>query len=166
MQNTFKLEIPNLAKLQKAFHSYPSIAGPEFKKGINVVLANIMKRATDEDGGIFQFRTPRSYRTGLLSLSFGNGIKLATDSNLSGSIGPTAWYAKYINNGLEKTWEIKVKNKKALANKKTGQIFGKSVIHPGIKANPFMQRIRDASADDANREMAGALQRVLTKLAV
>ena len=50
MKNTFKLEIPNLAKLQKAFHAYPSIAGPEFKKGINVVLANIMKRATDEDG--------------------------------------------------------------------------------------------------------------------
>lgn len=164
MNNTFKIEIPNLTKLQNAFRSFPSIAGPEFANGINVVLANIMKKATDEDGGIFQFRTPRSQRSGYLALSFGNGINLATSSKLSGSIGPTAWYAKYINNGLNKTWTIKAKNKKVLASK-NGQIFGKSVTHPGITANPFMQRLRDAIVDDANKEMASALERVLIKIA-
>jgi len=29
---------------------------------------------------------------------------------------------------------------KALANKKSGQIFGKSVNHPGTKANPYLEK--------------------------
>lgn len=36
---------------------------------------------------------------------------------------------------------IKAKNKKVLANKKKGIIFGKSVMHPGTRPNPFMQDI-------------------------
>ena len=34
---------------------------------------------------------------------------------------------------------IKVKNKKVLANKKKGLIFGKIVNHPGTTAQPFMR---------------------------
>lgn len=48
-----------------------------------------------------------------------------------------AKYAKFVHFGT-KPYVIKPKNKKALANKKAGIIFGKKVNHPGIKANPYL----------------------------
>ena len=165
MNNTFKIEITNLEKLQNAFKSYPSIAGPEFAKSINIVLQNILTKATDEDNGIFQFKTPRVRRTGYLSLSFGQGLRNATPSNLTGSIGPTVFYAKYVENGTP-AHIIRAINSKALANKKAGQIFGRVVHHPGTKANPFMERIRDINIETVNNEMSGALKRVVAQIAL
>jgi len=61
----------------------------------------------------------------------------ATSSEVK--IGNTAEvkYAKFVHFGT-KPYVIKPKNKKALANKKAGIIFGKKVNHPGIKANPYL----------------------------
>ena len=61
----------------------------------------------------------------------------ATSSEVK--IGNTAEvkYAKFVHFGT-KPYVIKPKNKKALANKKAGIIFGKRVNHPGIKANPYL----------------------------
>ena len=90
MADNFSIQITNLSKLQDAFGKAPELAREEFSKGINVVIANILKRATDEDGSsLFNFKTPRIKRTGMLSLSFGYGIGLASSNNLVGSIGPT-----------------------------------------------------------------------------
>ena len=48
---------------------------------------------------------------------------------------------------------------KALANKKSGQIFGKSVNHPGTKANPYLEKafseyISSASFVKAKEQLA------------
>ncbi|MCI6989388.1 MAG: HK97 gp10 family phage protein [Campylobacter sp.] len=47
-------------------------------------------------------------------------------------------YAKFVHDGT-KPYTISVKNKKVLANKKLGKIYGKKVNHPGIKANPYFK---------------------------
>ena len=48
-------------------------------------------------------------------------------------------YAKFVYFGT-RPHIIKPKKMKALANKKSGQIFGKSVNHPGTKANPYLEK--------------------------
>lgn len=49
-----------------------------------------------------------------------------------------AEYAKFVHEGT-KPYIIKPKNKKVLANKEAGVVFGKKVNHPGIKANPYLK---------------------------
>jgi len=47
-------------------------------------------------------------------------------------------YGKYIEFGTP-PHIIKPKDKKVLANKKKGEIFGKEVHHPGTRPNPFVR---------------------------
>lgn len=57
----------------------------------------------------------------------------------SGVVSATAKYASFVHGGTS-AHTIRVRNKKVLANQKTGQIFGRVVHHPGTRANPFMTR--------------------------
>ena len=59
--------------------------------------------------------------------------------NLKKEVGNTrlAPYAKFVHDGTA-PHVIKPKRMKALANVKTGQMFGKKVNHPGTKANPYL----------------------------
>ncbi len=193
MNATFKIEIPNLAKLQDAFRKAPQIASVEFAKGINSILSNIHKLAVDSDGGIFQFKTPRSSRTGHLNKSFSYGIRKASSNNLSGSIGPTAFYAKLVEfgtrphtitakngalaiplhggvymgtSGGERMAKVRVGRNARTAKAGTDVLFRKSVHHPGTQGNPFMERLRDASAGDANNQMSIALENIIKQIAI
>lgn len=47
-------------------------------------------------------------------------------------------YARSIEYGT-KPRTIRAKNKKVLANRKTGKVFGKKVRHPGTKARPMLR---------------------------
>lgn len=51
-------------------------------------------------------------------------------------------YAIFVHEGT-KPHIIRPKNKKGLANKKTGAFFGKEVHHPGTKANPYLKKAVD-----------------------
>lgn len=67
-------------------------------------------------------------------------------------------YAKFVYFGT-RPHIIKPKKMKALANKKSGQIFGKSVNHPGTKANPYIEKafseyIAGASFAKAKEQLA------------
>lgn len=53
-------------------------------------------------------------------------------------LGAATEYAEAVEFGTD-PHIIKIKNKKVLANKKKGLIFGKSVKHPGTEAQPFMR---------------------------
>jgi hypothetical protein len=134
-----QIEIKGLDKIVNALQKYPQISRPLFVRAINASLITIESVAHDP---VFEFRTPRGERTGLLEDSFAYGKRLAAESNLSGSVGPTVRYAKFVEEGTS-AHTITVRNKKVLANKKTGEIFGRTVHHPGTPANPFMERIAD-----------------------
>lgn len=67
-------------------------------------------------------------------------------------------YAKFVYFGT-RPHVIKPKKMKAFANKKSGQIFGKSVNHPGTKANPYIEKafseyISSASFVKAKEQLA------------
>jgi hypothetical protein len=84
---------------------------------------------------MFRFITPRAQRTGLLNLSFNEGIKLATESDLSGTIGPTKFYAIYVHEGTNR-----------------------------ITANPFMERLAKAVEPTAQDIWKNSLERLTQAL--
>lgn len=61
-------------------------------------------------------------------------------------------YTKFVYFGT-RLHVIKPKKMKALANKKSGQIFGKSVNHPGTKANPYFEKAKEQLASDVSEEV-------------
>lgn len=81
-------------------------------------------------------KTIAPYKTGNLK----RDIKVISYSHKKVVVGNTklAPYAKFVHYGT-KPHIIKVKKAKALANKKSGVVFGKKVNHPGTKANPYLK---------------------------
>ncbi len=80
------------------------------------------------------------YKTGNLK----KDIKVISYSHKKAVIGNTklAPYAKFVHFGT-KPHMIKIKKAKALANKKSGLVFGKMVNHPGTNANPYLKNAFD-----------------------
>lgn len=130
------VEIKNLKELTTVLKRYPDISAPRFAKAINAALATVQKNAIDQDGGVFQFKTPRALRTGFLSQSFGLGIKLANSGNLRGEIGPTAHYAIYVHEGSR-----------------------------GRSPNPFMVRIVKKAEKEINNHFADTLANITNLIA-
>lgn len=56
-------------------------------------------------------------------------------------------YGVYVHEGTA-PHQIRTRGRKALANKRTNQIFGRVVNHPGTKANPFLQRAVDNASGE------------------
>ena len=84
------------------------------------------------------------YKAGDLSIGVGNTMLVP--------------YAKFVYFGT-KPHIIKPKKMKALANKKSGQIFGKSVNHPSTKTNTYLEKafseyIASASFVKAKEQLA------------
>src|SRR5579872_2579686 len=158
---SIQLTVNGLSQIVAALKNYPSISSPVFADAINASLAVMKKNANDTN---FQFKTPRSQRTGQLAESFNRGINLATPGNLKGSIGPTVSYADFVYSGTQ-PHIIQAVNKKVLANTETGQIFGKIVHSPGSAANPFLDRILAASENQAQQIFQDAVNKVISNIA-
>ncbi|MFZ2152288.1 MAG: HK97-gp10 family putative phage morphogenesis protein [Minisyncoccia bacterium] len=71
-------------------------------------------------------------------------IKSRMVSSLRGEVWPTALYALFVEAGT-RPHIIRAVNKGGLANKRTGEFFGKVVHHPGTRANPFLKRAVEKS---------------------
>ena len=78
-------------------------------------------------------------------------IRSSLITKLRGAVISYANYSIFVHEGTA-PHEIRAVNKKVLANKRTGEFFGKVVHHPGTRPNPFMQR-----AYDINKERIGKL---------
>jgi hypothetical protein len=61
--------------------------------------------------------------------------------------------------------EIHAVNARVLANSRTGQIFGTVVHHPGTKANPFLERIMNASQPEITALFGQALDKITAQIA-
>ena len=107
-----EVTLNNFTELKNALANYRDISFPMLQQAINAATAEIHKQAVDPN---FQFKTPRSRRTGFLSLSFAYGLRRA-DASLTASIGPTAKYAVFVHEGTSR-----------------------------IAPNPFMDRIAEIS---------------------
>jgi hypothetical protein len=155
---SIEFTVNGLSQIVAALKNYPSISKPVFADTINASLAVLKKNANDTN---FQFKTPRSQRTGQLAESFNRGINLATPNNLQGSIGPTVNYADFVYSGTQ-AHIIQIRNKQVLANVDTGEIFGKTVHSPGSAANPFLDRILSVSEKETQQLFANAIDKVLS----
>ncbi len=164
-ETQFAIKIQNLDQLLASLRRYPVIVAPRIADAINKSLA-ILARSGDDS--TFQFKTPRELRTGYLQSTWGapgNGLALATPTNLSGKIWTNAGYAIYVHEGTG-PHVIQVRVKKVLANRKTGQIFGKTVHHPGTKANRFIPRIIDKAQGQINATFLVALNHIVEDIAL
>jgi len=128
-----KVNILNLDKLRANFDRAPSLALSYLSKATTASIFELEKQAIDKN---FQFRTPRSLRTGLLAQSFAYG-RYIEPGGLRGSIGPTVKYAPYVYFGTRR----------------------------GLQPNPYMDRIADAATPAINKHFTRAIDLFIGKLA-
>ena len=85
------IQVQGINDIKKAFDKRPEIVKRYINRAIEASIFEIEKEATDSN---FQFKTPRSLRTGFLQRSFKFGI---VTRDFFGSIGPTAEYASRVH---------------------------------------------------------------------
>lgn len=101
---------------------------------------------------------------------FGGGnlrqnIRSSLINKLKGVVVSGAQYSIFVHEGT-RPHEIRVKQKQVLANKRTGEFFGRVVRHPGTQANPFMQRAYDKNIYRINQlfmEVVDKVAKLITK---
>lgn len=85
------IEVKGISQLSSMYARRPKVVREYMNKAISAGIFEIEKQAVDSN---FQFKTPRSLRTGYLQRSFKFGIVLG---DLTGAIGPTARYARKVH---------------------------------------------------------------------
>ena len=146
----FSVTIPNLPKLQAALASFPAIAAPIVQSAIIGAQAILAK---------FTNATTVPIRSGYLVQNWGFEV-----GNFQARWFPKATYAPFVEFGTA-PHIIKAVNARVLANKKTGEMFGPIVHHPGTKANPFMERILSAAQPDIDTLFVSALDKINAQIA-
>lgn len=130
-----EMKIKNLEEVKRAFIQAPSKIGPEIKrairKSITLIQTNIQKEAPVSK----EVGHNANLRSKIVSYMVGD---------LTGVVESQASYSIYVELGTRPHIIVPV-NKRVLANKRTGQIFGKLVRHPGTAPNPFFKRGLDNS---------------------
>lgn len=144
-------EIKGLKEIQSALNQAPEIAKPIFQRAIEGTAAVFAKHT--------QKNNPVPWRTGALTQTF-----QFNPGPLRATWGPTRNYAIFVHEGTA-PHVITARNGKVLANKGTGQFFGKVVHHPGTKANPFMPKILAKAEKEVNQLFEQALEIFTNKLA-
>jgi hypothetical protein len=82
---------------------------------------------------------------------------------LRGIVQAGAKYAIYVHQGT-RPHDIFPVRKRALANVRKGQFFGKHVKHPGTKANPFMMRSVTQAMPQITNYFRQALSNILNRI--
>ena|SRR3990167_3924947 len=140
------IQIKGLDKLIKNFKGSPLLLKKEIGK-------------TVRDSELMLQRTSKKevpVQTGNLQKS----ISILSRVNpFSGGITAKAKYASAVEYG-SRPHIIKARSAKVLANKKTGQVFGRTVRHPGTKANPFMHRTADKEKGSILKKFELALDNI------
>jgi HK97 gp10 family phage protein len=147
------VKIDGFEKFDSALRQAPQKAVDEISKAIQksilTLQSNAMKEApVNKQGGGGNLR---------------QNIKSRMQTRLRGLVEATAPYAVFVELGT-RPHPIEVVNKKVLANKRTGQFFGKKVQHPGTRPNPFFQRAIQDSKNKINEFFATAIANVIKSL--
>lgn len=85
------IQVQGLNTIQTAFAKRPEVVKRYINQAIEASIFEVERNATDTN---FEFKTPRSMRTGFLQRSFKFGI---VTRDFFGSIGPTANYAARVH---------------------------------------------------------------------
>lgn len=93
-----RVSVRGLDALRANFSKAPAFTLKYLAKATSAAIFEVEKQAVDSN---FQFKTPRSQRTGQLQQSFAHGRYLSP-TGLMGSIGPTVRYAPYVYYGTRR----------------------------------------------------------------
>lgn len=126
---TLQVEITGLDKLRAGLAKAPALTTEEVGKAVQKSILTIQSAALRE--------APVNKQTGGGNLR--QNIRTRFINRLSGAVQSLAPYSVFVHEGTAPHTIVPV-NKKVLANRRTGQFFGKEVHHPGTHANPFMLR--------------------------
>lgn len=143
-----KVTIPNLEAIKAVFDQAPAKTTQEvdyaIRKSILRIESTVKREApvNKQSGG---GNLHQSIRSSMLGVASGK-VEVGVD------------YGVYVEQGT-RPHVIRAVNAKVLANRQ-GQIFGKTVNHPGTKANPFFQRGIDKAQPDISAYFARALEAV------
>ena len=93
----------------------------------------------------------------------GGNLRQSINSSITGvakgKLEVGSEYGIYVHEGT-RAHIIEAKNKKALANVRTNQFFGKRVNHPAVQANPFLKRAVENSNDTIQEYFREAVEKV------
>lgn len=149
MATEVKVTIKNLDAIALAYKLSPSRMQDELHKAIEKTVFKI-ESATKKEAPVNKQKGGGNLRQSIR----GSMIGLAT-----GQVEVGAEYGVYVHEGT-RPHTIMIRNKRTLANKRTGQVFGPIVHHPGTKANPFLERAVENSAEDIDGYFISAVQNV------
>ena len=153
--SNINIEIPGLDKLQDALKRAPVFTVNEASRAVQKSALLIQSNAIKE--------APVNKQTGGGNLR--QNIRMEMQTKTRAIIVSNAPYSVYVEMGT-RPHDIRIKNKRVLANRRTGQIFGTHVHHPGTRANPYMQRAIDKSKVQINEYFKLAMLNIIKSLKV
>lgn len=140
------IKVNNLDAIRGAFKAAPAKMTVNLHRAIDRIVTRIeadtkKEAPVNKQGGGGNLRQSiRGYTTGI-----GRGV-----------VEVTARYAGWVHDGT-RPHIIRITNRRVLANRRTGQIFGTVVKHPGTRANPFLQRAIDKNRAFIDKEFGDAV---------
>lgn len=150
MPSQIKITIKNLKEIKSAFHKAPLKMTEELNRAIKTVILKIegdakkLAPVNKQSGGGNLRQSINSHMTGIASGLVEVGVN----------------YAAAVHEGT-RPHIIRISTKRVLANKRTGQIFGKVVHHPGTKANPFLKNAVEQNQSFIDEEFWKAVDKTL-----
>lgn len=147
---TITLKIQNLAEIKRVFEKAPAKMAIEINGAIKRILTKLESTTKKE--------APVNKRSGGGNLR--QSITTKMTGLASGVLQVKANYAAAVHEGT-RPHIIRIREKRVLADKRAGQIFGTVVQHPGTRANPFIQRAIDQEQSFINSEFLKAVENAL-----
>ena len=145
-----RVTIQNADEIREAFRQAPLKIIENINKAVNRIIIKVENSAK-------RFApVNKSYGGGNLRQS----IRSQMTGKMQGMVLVGAEYGIYVHEGT-RPHEIRVVTKKVLANKRTGQIFGTLVRHPGTKAQPFLQQAIDENKGFIETEFEKVVENIL-----
>ena len=150
MSVAIAIKIKNLDKIKAKFKLAPMKMTIELGKAINRIITKIENDA--------KRNAPVNKRSGGGNLR--QSIRSMMIGPARGRVEVGADYGIFVHEGT-RPHVIRIRQKKVLANKREGRIFGKVVQHPGTRANPFLQEAVDKNERFINKEFLNAVERAI-----
>lgn len=138
----------DLSQLDRAVKTEPLIALQE--------INNAIKKSALRVQSLSQKSAP--VNTGALRQSIQSRFE-----PLRGIVEAMAKYAIYVHEGT-RPHDIFPKYKKALANVRKGQFFGRHVRHTGTRPNPFMRKSVDEAMQWINKYFSDAVDNIIKRI--
>ncbi len=144
-----KVKIEGLEAIEAAIKKAPRETATELRGAINKSIEKLANQTVKE--------APVNKQSGGGNLR--QNIMYGFRSILSGIVESKAPYSAYVHEGT-RPHTIEVKHKRTLANRRTGEIFGPKVQHPGTAPNPFLTRAYEKVKGQIDSYFETAIERI------